>query len=146
MAEIRRTGSASWNGGLKDGKGNTSTGAGGINALPYSFHSRFENAQGTNPEELIAAAHASCFSMALSKILGDEGHAPTSINTRATLSMVPVEGGFKIKSIHLDTEGRVPGLDSSAFLEAAEKAKENCPVSILLKPGLEQITLDAKLG
>src|SRR5690348_340157 len=99
MADIVRTGSAIWNGDLRSGKGTTSTGGGGIRDLNYSFHSRFENGQGTNPEELIAAAHASCFSMALSKILGDQGHVPQNITTKAHLTMVKTESGFKITKV-----------------------------------------------
>lgn len=113
--------------------------------MKYSFRSRFEDGAGTNPEELIAAAHASCFSMALSKILGDQGHAPEKISTKASLTLSKTEAGFKISKLHLQTEGRVAGMDEAAFREAAEKAKANCPVSMLLKPGLETLTLDAKL-
>ena len=145
MADIVRTASASWNGDLRNGKGTTSTGGGGLKDLPYSFHSRFEQGPGTNPEELIAAAHASCFSMALSKILGDRGHAPENITTRANLTMVKTEAGFKVTRIDLQTEGRVPGMDQAGFQEAANLAKENCPISVLLKPGLERISLEAKL-
>jgi lipoyl-dependent peroxiredoxin len=145
MAEITRTASAFWNGDLRSGQGATSTGSGGLRDLNYSFHSRFENGPGTNPEELIASAHASCFSMALSKILGDQGHPPKSITTKASLLMIKTDAGFKISKVHLHTEGQVPGIDASAFQQAAEKAKENCPVSALLKPGLDTITLEAKL-
>ncbi len=145
MADIIRTGSASWTGDLRDGKGTTSTGSGGLRDLNYSFRSRFENGAGTNPEELIAAAHAACFSMALNKILGDGGKKPTSIATKANLTMTKTGGGFKIAKVHLQTEGRVPEIDEAAFREAAIKAKENCPVSLLLKPGLESLTLEAKL-
>ena len=146
MADIKRTASAAWSGDLRNGKGSTSTGGGGLRDLNYSFHSRFENGPGTNPEELIAAAHASCFSMALSKILGDQGKTPDRISTKATLTMAKTETGFKITRVHLETEGRVPGIDESDFKQAAEKAKEGCPISALLKPGLEAVTLDAKLA
>ena len=146
MADIKRTASAAWSGDLRNGKGSTSTGGGGLRDLNYSFHSRFENDPGTNPEELIAAAHASCFSMALSKILGDQGKTPDRISTKATLTMAKTETGFKITRVHLETEGRVPGIDESGFKQAAEKAKDGCPISALLKPGLEAVTLDAKLA
>jgi osmotically inducible protein OsmC len=145
MADSTRTGSASWNGDLRTGNGTTSTGGGGLRNLNYSFRSRFEDGTGTNPEELIASAHASCFSMALSMILGNEGHKPQNISTTAKLTMVKAGEGFKITKIHLATEGRVPNIDAAAFQRAAEKAKENCPVSLLLKPGLEALTLEARL-
>ena len=146
MAEIIRTGSAVWSGDLRTGKGTTSTGGGGLRELPYSFHSRFENGSGTNPEELIASAHASCFSMALSKILSEQGHTPKEIRTKASVTLAKSDAGFKISRVHLETEGAGPGIDERGFREAAEKAKDHCPVSMLLKPGLESLTLDAKLG
>jgi len=145
MADIIRTGTAAWSGDLSNGKGTTSTGGGGLKDFNYSFHSRFENGQGTNPEELIAAAHASCFSMALSKILGDQGHPPQNINTKASVTLSKTATGFKVTKIHLQTEGRVSGLDEKGFRQAAETAKENCPISVLLKPGLESMTLEARL-
>jgi lipoyl-dependent peroxiredoxin len=146
MADIVRTGSASWNGDLQTGRGTTSTGGGGLRDLNYSFRSRFENGAGTNPEELIAAAHASCFSMALSKILTDQWHAPQSIRTTASLTLSKTETGFQIRKIHLQSEGRVDGMDEAAFRQLAEQAKENCPVSMLLRPGLEALTLEASLA
>ncbi|MEW6156399.1 MAG: OsmC family protein [Verrucomicrobiota bacterium] len=142
---MQRTGSATWMGDLKSGRGHTSTGSGGLRELNYSFTSRFEQGPGTNPEELIAAAHAACFSMALSKILGDQGHPPQRIDTKATLTLSKLESGFRITRIHLATEGAVPGLSSAGFEEAAQKAKENCPVSQLVKPGLTSLTVDARL-
>lgn len=145
MADIVRTGSASWSGNLQNGNGTTSTGGGGLQHLNYSFRSRFENAAGTNPEELIAAAHASCFSMALSKILGDDGHPPERIHTKASLTMEKADAGFRITKVHLETEGQVPGVDEEAFRQSAEKAKENCPISMLLKPGLQSLTMEARL-
>jgi lipoyl-dependent peroxiredoxin len=145
MAEIIRTGSARWQGDLRTGKGTTSTGGGGLRELNYSFQSRFENGPGTNPEELIAAAHASCFSMALSKTLADAGHPAQTISTQASVSLAKTATGFKVTKIHLQTEGEVSGLDEPAFRQAAESAKENCPISVLLKPGLESLTLDARL-
>src|SRR3954468_7616835 len=144
MAEIQRTGRAQWNGGLKDGKGTTSTGSGQIKELPYSVPSRFENASGTNPEEMIAAAHASCYSMMLAKILGDQNKTPEQISTSATLTLDT--GRAKVTKIHLATEAKVPGMDAEAFKKAADDAKQKCPISVLLNPGLESLTLDAKLA
>src|SRR5688500_6223810 len=120
MADIIRTGSAAWHGDLKNGKGTTSTGGGGLRDVVYSFHSRFENGSGTNPEELIASAHAACFSMALSKILGDQGQTPQEIRTKASVTLNKSEAGFKISRVHLQTEGIVPGLDDAGFRKAAD--------------------------
>jgi len=145
MAEITRKGSAVWSGDLKTGTGDTSTESGALRAAQYSCSARFEDAAGTNPEELIAAAHASCFSMALAKVLADGGSAPRQIRTTATLTMIDEADAFKITKIHLATEGSIDGGDEAAFQAAAEKAKANCPVSKLLQPGLEAITLEAKL-
>jgi lipoyl-dependent peroxiredoxin len=139
---MKRKGSAVWKGGLKDGKGTVSTESGVLDETRYSFDTRFENGDGTNPEELIGAAHAGCFSMALSKILGESGGTPEEINTTATVSLEQVEGGFVITAIHLDLKARVSGMDEKAFKEAAEKAKDGCPVSKLLNA---KITLDAKM-
>jgi osmotically inducible protein OsmC len=144
--EIQRSAEAVWRGDLKSGQGSTTTETGALREVPYSFKTRFENdRQGTNPEELIAAAHASCFSMAFANLLTGAGHAPREIRTKAVLTMVKVEGGFKLSKVHLDTTGRVDGLDQAAFQQTAEKAKEGCPVSRLLKPGLDEITLKATL-
>lgn len=145
MTDLHRSGSAQWSGDLKTGKGTVSTGSGVLRETNYSFTSRFEEGQGTNPEELIAAAHASCFSMALSKILNDGGHPPEQVTTRAMLTLMRGETGFKITKIHLETEARVAGVSEADFKQSAEKAKENCPISVLLKPGLEKLTLDARL-
>ena len=144
--EIQRSAEAVWRGDLKSGQGTTSTETGVLREVPYSFKTRFENdRQGTNPEELIAAAHASCFSMAFANMLSGAGHAPKEIKTRAVLTMKKVEGGFKLAKVHLETTGRVDGLDEAAFQATAEKAKNGCPVSQLLKPGLEEMTLKATL-
>jgi osmotically inducible protein OsmC len=145
MPEIKREGRAVWKGGLKDGQGTTTTQSGLLKDLPYSVPSRFESGKGSNPEELIAAAHASCFSMMLAKILGDGGKTATQISTSATLTMRVDNAGVKITSIHLVTEAQVPGIDAAGFQKAATEAKEKCPVSGLLKPGLDSLTLDAKL-
>jgi osmotically inducible protein OsmC len=146
MADIQRSGRAQWNGGLKDGSGKTSTGSGVIKDISYSVPSRFETGQGTNPEEMIAAAHASCFSMMLSKVLGDQQKTAQQINTTATLTMRMDPSGPKISKIHLVTEARIPGMDAQEFQKAANEAKEKCPVSVLLRPGLENISLEAKLA
>jgi osmotically inducible protein OsmC len=144
--EIQRSAEAVWRGDLKSGQGTASTDTGVLREVPYSFKTRFENdRQGTNPEELIAAAHAACFSMAFANMLGGAGHAPREIKTRAVLTMKKVEGGFKLARVHLDTTGRVDGLDAAEFQKTAEKAKDGCPVSQLLKPGLEEMTLKATL-
>jgi osmotically inducible protein OsmC len=139
---IKRTGSAVWNGGLKDGKGAVSTQSGTLKDTQYSFGTRFENGVGTNPEELIAAAHAGCFAMALSGQLGAAGMTAQSLNVTATVSLDKVGEGFAITAVHLDLTARIPGADKAAFESAAQGAKQNCPVSKLLNAN---ITMDAKL-
>jgi osmotically inducible protein OsmC len=139
---MQRKASARWQGGLKGGKGSVSASSGVLSDTPYSFMTRFENSPGTNPEELIAAAHAACFSMALSAQLGNANLTPDYINTTATLSLEKLESGFTITAIHLDVSGRVPNADSAAFQRAAENAKSGCPVSKVLKAN---ITMNAKL-
>lgn len=129
---MNRKGSAVWNGGLKDGKGTVSTESGTLTNAQYSFSTRFEDGKGTNPEELIAAAHAGCFSMALSGQLNAAGLAPESINTTATVTVEKVEGGFGITAIALEVRARVPGADNEKFQTAAKNAKEGCPVSKVL--------------
>jgi osmotically inducible protein OsmC len=145
MPEIIRTGSAHWSGDLKSGRGAASTPSGVLSDAPYTFASRFENAPSSNPEELIAAAHASCFSMALSNILAGAGHTPTEVSTTVTLRMRLEPSGAGIVSSHLECEGRVPGISAEEFEVAAAKAKDTCPVSRLLKPGLEALTFSARL-
>ncbi|EEF62569.1 OsmC family protein [Pedosphaera parvula] len=146
MADIQRSAEATWRGDLKNGQGSTSTDTGVLKNTPYSFKTRFENEkQGTNPEELIAAAHASCFSMAFSKLLADGGHPPKEVRTKATLTLAKTEAGFKISKIHLETTGMVDGVDQATFEQTAAKAKEGCPVSRLLKPGLDEMTMKATL-
>src|SRR3954463_3131080 len=136
MADIKREGRAVWKGGLKDGQGTTSTGSGFLKDVQYSVPSRFESGNGTNPEEMIASAHASCFSMMLAKILGDQNKTAKQISTTATLTMRMDASGPKISKIHIATEAAVPGMDEASFRKAAEEAKEKCPVSVLLRPGL----------
>jgi lipoyl-dependent peroxiredoxin len=140
---IKRSGHAVWRGGLKDGKGTVSTDSGILKDTPYDFRKRFENDPGTNPEELIAAAHAACFSMALSLALGQEGMTAESIDTRATVTLEQVEGGFAVTSSHLDTTVRIPGADRAKFEKAAEGAKSGCPISKLLNA---RITMEARLA
>jgi lipoyl-dependent peroxiredoxin len=139
---MQRTASAHWSGGLKDGKGTVSTQSGVLNQTQYSFSTRFENGAGTNPEELIAAAHAGCFSMALSAQLGNAGMTAQSIDTKATLTLDKTEAGFTITSVHLDVKVRIPGADQAKFDEAAQNAKKGCPVSRVLNAN---ITMDAQL-
>ncbi len=139
---MQRFASAVWNGGLKDGKGVLSTASGVLSNTPYSFSMRFENAKGTNPEELVAAAHAGCFSMALSGELGKLGLTPESIETRATLNFEKTDAGFTGTSIHLDVGAKVPKADKSTFEKAADAAKKGCPISRLLNT---TITMTAKL-
>lgn len=139
---MQRKASAIWKGGLKDGKGSVSSGSGVLSNTPYSFATRFENTPGTNPEELIAAAHAGCFSMALSAQLAGANLTPSSIETSATLSLEKLDSGWTITAVHLDVVGRVPNADQVAFQKAAENAKSGCPVSKVLKAN---ITMNAKL-
>lgn len=139
---MARKATAVWNGSLKEGKGSISTESGVLSKSPYSFKTRFENERGTNPEELIAAAHAGCFTMALSAELGKAGMTPESLETTATISMEKQDAGFTITKSHLDVTARIPNADKSAFEKAAEAAKSGCPVSKLLKA---EITMTAKL-
>jgi osmotically inducible protein OsmC len=139
---IKRKGSAVWSGGLKDGKGTVSTQSGALNQQQYGFNTRFEDGEGTNPEELLAAAHAGCFTMALSAQLGEAGMTAQKLETTATVSLDKADGGFAIPAVHLELVATIPGADEQAFQEAARKAKEGCPVSKLFNAN---ITLDAKL-
>lgn len=140
--KINRTGSAVWSGGIKDGKGTISTESGVLNAAPYGFSTRFEGVRGTNPEELLGAAHAACFTMALSLILGEAQLKADEMNTTARVTLEQVEGGYAINAVHLTLKAKVPGADEATFKELAEKAKAGCPVSKLLNA---TITLDATL-
>ncbi len=139
---MKRKASAIWKGGIRDGKGSISTDSGVLSDTPYSFGTRFENEKGTNPEELIGAAHAGCFSMALSLMLGEAGFTPENISTVASVTLEKIEGGFGITAVHLDVSARVPGIDQQAFQAAAEKAKTGCPVSRVLNAA---ITMEARL-
>jgi len=139
---VKRVSEAQWQGDLKSGSGSVALGSGAFKG-PYSYKSRFEDGSGTNPEELLGAAHAACFSMALSLALAQAGHPPTQVHTRATVSFGPVPNGFAISRIELQTEGKVPGVDAATFQKFASEAKANCPVSKALAS--VEITLSAKL-
>jgi osmotically inducible protein OsmC len=139
-----RTASARWQGNFTDGSGTVRTGKGGLQGA-YSAKSRFEEGEGTNPEELIGAAHSGCFSMAFSKALADAGHSPTTVETTAKVHLDKTDAGMTVTRIDLETVGDVPGIDAADFQKIAEGAKENCPISRLLSPGAE-ITLEARLA
>ena len=139
---MQRTATAHWSGGLKDGKGTISTQSGVLSQTQYSFSTRFENGIGTNPEELIAAAHAGCFSMALSGQLGAAGMTAQSIDTTASLTLEKTDAGFSITAIHLDVKVKIPGGDQAKFDEAAQNAEKGCPVSRVLNA---KITMTAQL-
>lgn len=140
--KINRSGSVVWTGGLKDGKGAISTQSGALTGYPYGFSSRFEGVAGSNPEELIAAAHAACFTMALSLVLGEAGLRADQMDTSAKVTLEQVEGGYAITASHLTLKARIPGADQDTFEKLAAGAKANCPVSKLLNA---EITLDAAL-
>jgi osmotically inducible protein OsmC len=140
--KIIRHGSAVWSGGLKDGKGAISTESGALKAYPYGFASRFEGVPGTNPEELIAAAHAGCFTMALSKILGEAKLTADEMATSAKVTLEQVDGGFAITAVHLTLQAKIPGADQARLEKLAGMAKAGCPVSKLFNA---EITLDATL-
>lgn len=140
--KIKRRGSAAWKGGLKDGRGSISTESGALKEYPYAFATRFEGVHGSNPEELIGAAHASCFTMALSLILGEAKLTAEQMDTTADVVLEKVDDGFAITSIHLTLKAKIPGADQATFETLANKAKAGCPVSKLFKA---EITLDAQL-
>lgn len=140
--KTRRKASAEWQGGLKDGKGTISTDSGVLAATQYSFGTRFEDGKGTNPEELVAAAHAGCFAMALSAQLGEAGLKAESIKANAAVTLEKVGDGFAVTASHLEVHAKIPGADAAAFDKAAQAAKAGCPISKLLKA---EITMDAKL-
>ena len=142
MFKIKRMGSAVWEGGLKDGKGAISTESGALSAYPYGFASRFEGVKGSNPEELVGAAHASCFTMALSLILGEAKLTAEHMETSAEVTLEQVEGGYAITAVRLTLKAKIPGADQATFDRLTTMAKAGCPVSKLLKA---DITLDATL-
>ena len=140
---MKRTASAVWLGNLKQGAGTVSTGSGVLRDTPYGFSSRFESGAGTNPEELIAAAHAGCFTMATSAALGRAGFTPEKLSTEATINLEQVQGNWTITAVHLKMNARVPGISKEKFNEIAADAKANCPVSRVLKA---DITLDTEFA
>jgi len=139
---MKRSASAHWEGGLKEGKGTISMQSGALKDQPYGFNTRFEDKPGTNPEELVGAAHAGCFSMALSMILGEAGMTAEAIDTKADVTLEKKDDGFEITAVHLTLKAKIPGADQGAFDECAAKAKEGCPISKLLNA---KITLDSTL-
>lgn len=140
--KINRSGSAVWTGGLKDGKGAISTQSGALSAYPYGFATRFEGQPGSNPEELVAAAHASCFTMALSLILGEAGLTAEKMETNAVVTLESQDGGYAVTASRLTLKATIPGADDATFQELAGKAKANCPISKLLNA---EISLEAEL-
>ena len=139
---MQRNASAHWSGGLKDGQGSLTSASGVLKNTPYSFSTRFESEAGTNPEELIAAAHAGCFTMALSGQLGNAGMTAQALDTTATVTLEKVESGFAVTSVHLQVKANIPGADQAKFDQAAKNAKEGCPISKLLNT---KITMDVQL-
>jgi osmotically inducible protein OsmC len=139
---MKKSASAHWSGGIKDGQGTISTATGALRDAPYGFKSRFEDGPGTNPEELIGAAHAGCYSMALSRGLGEAGLTAESIDTKAVVTLEKDGDGFSITAVHLSCKARVPGADAATFDKVAQATKQACPVSKVLKAA---ITLDASL-
>ena len=140
--KTRRKASAEWHGGLKDGKGTITTDSGVLQAAQYSFSTRFEEGKGTNPEELVAAAHAGCFAMALSMILGQAGLTADTIRAEAAVTLEKVGEGFEVTSSHLTVRAKIPGADPAAFEKAAQAAKSGCPISKLLRA---EVTMEAVL-
>jgi lipoyl-dependent peroxiredoxin len=140
---MKRTANAVWTGTAREGQGHISTQSATLNETPYSFQARFGDGKGTNPEELIAAAHAGCFTMATSFALGNAGFTPERLETKATLTMEQSDGGFTITAVHLDLDATIPGIERAAFDEIVAGAKANCPVSKVLNA---EITLDARLN
>ena len=140
---MKKSGSAVWQGGLKDGKGAISTESGALSNQPYGFNTRFEGVKGTNPEELLGAAHAGCFTMALSLILGEAGFTATRMETSADVSLDKLDSGFAITAVKLTLKAQIPNIDEARFQELAAKAKAGCPVSKLFNT---DITLEASLG
>jgi lipoyl-dependent peroxiredoxin len=144
MTALQRTASATWNGTVKAGQGQINAASGVLDNTPYSFATRFESQPGTNPEELIAAAHAACYSMALTLTLNEKGYQPQQIQTQATCTVESQDGGFKITKIQLDTQGDVSGLDAETFKRIAQEAEQICPVSNALR-GNVAIDLNASV-
>jgi osmotically inducible protein OsmC len=141
--KIQKTASATWRGGLKEGRGTISTQSGVLKDQPYGFNTRFEGVTGTNPEELLGAAHAGCFTMALSKILGEAGMTAEHMQTTANVTLEKVGEGFEITNVALKLDAKIPGADKAKFLDAANKAKAGCPLSKVIRAN---ITLEANLS
>jgi lipoyl-dependent peroxiredoxin len=145
MAHIERSADAVWEGDLRSGTGHLSTPTGVLNQDPYTFTTRFEDQPGTNPEELVAAAHAGCFTMNLSGVLGRNGYTPEKLSSHATVMMDRTDAGFSVTKILLEVEGQVPGIDAETFRTLADEAERTCPISRLLRPGLQELELVATL-
>lgn len=145
MAEIRRSAEAFWQGDSRSGKGQITTPSGALNQTAYTWHARFEDAPGTSPEELIAAAHAGCFSMAFASALAKKNMPPESLHTSATLVMEMVDGKWTVTKMLLEVEGKVPNIDEATFKSTAAEAEQGCPISRLLRPGLKEVQVAAKL-
>ena len=145
MADIKRHATANWSGDFKTGTGELSGESGYFEDLPYTFASRFKRGDGSNPEELIGAAHAACFNMVVAKELTAQGNPPDELTTRASVTLIEAGGGHRIASIHLRLQGKVPNTRADTFQQVAEKARDNCPVSQLLKPGLDKVTIEVDL-
>lgn len=146
MADIKRHATASWSGSPKDGSGELTAESGKFSGVPYSFPSRFEHEEGSNPEEFIGAAHAACYNMVIALELANRGTDAEKLETRAEVVLKEDGGGHEITTIHLETKATVPGIDEETFQQIAETARDNCPVSQLLKPGLQEVTISASLN
>lgn len=145
MAEIKRSANAVWEGDSRSGKGWLSTASGAMKDVVYTWSGRFENEPTTNPEELVAVAHAGCFSMAFASTLKKKGYEPQRLETSAVLTMEQVNGAWTITRVRLEVDGQVPGLDQAAFQQIAEEAEKGCPISRLLRPGLQEVQVEATL-
>ncbi|MFD1344382.1 OsmC family protein [Litorisediminicola beolgyonensis] len=143
---MKKFGTAHWEGNLQQGTGSVSTESGVLDDVQYGFNKRFEDEPGSNPEELVGAAHAACYSMALSMILGNYDATADAIDTKATVHLEKDGDGFSVTKVHLDVTASIPGMDADKFAEAANAAKEGCPISKLYKGGTAEITMDAKLA
>jgi lipoyl-dependent peroxiredoxin len=145
MADIQRTAEVNWQGDSRSGKGNLSTGSGVLKQVPYTWHMRFEDEPGTNPEELIVAAHAGCFTMAFAGALARKGFVADSLHTNGTLIMEMVDGKQTVTRVRLEVEGKVPNIDEATFQQTAAEAEQGCPISRLLRPGLKEVEVVARL-
>lgn len=146
MADIQRHATVNWQGNPKNGRGQISGESGEFTDMDFSFPSRFQNEAGTNPEELVGAAHAACFNMVIAKELAAQGSSPENLETEATVTLREDGGNYEVTRIHLDTKGTVPDIDESTFRQIAQTARDNCPISQLLKPGLQELTVEVTLA